>query len=114
MLKTGEQTLFCLRVWSGTGVCEWVCVCACVRLQMGSDSSQLVPKTGRDEAFHLVCEETQGCKECAEELKESESRSQRRRMSVKPLPTLRQCLSEDLNLQCGTFTSQLSPPDKYL
>lgn len=19
---------FCLRVWSGTGVCEWVCVCA--------------------------------------------------------------------------------------
>lgn len=49
---------------------EWnqcVCVCACVLCGMGSDSSQLVPKTGRHEVFHLVCEETQGCKECAEE-----------------------------------------------
>lgn len=34
---------------------------------MGSDLCQLVPKTGRHEAFHLVCEETQGRKECAEE-----------------------------------------------
>lgn len=61
---------FCLRVWSGTGVCVCVCVLVCVCVcGMGSDSSQLVPKTGRHEAFHLVCEETQGCKECAEELK---------------------------------------------
>lgn len=35
----------------------------------GSDPSQLVPKTGRHEAFHLVCEEAQGRKQCAEELK---------------------------------------------
>lgn len=45
-------------------VCECVYVC-----EMGSDLSQLVPKTGRHETFHLVCEETQRCKECAEELK---------------------------------------------
>lgn len=64
---------FCLRVWSGTDVCEWVGVCV-LAIKMGSDSSQLVPKTGRYEAFHLVCEETKGCKECAEELKEIESR----------------------------------------
>lgn len=41
----------------------------------GSDSSELVPKTGRHEAFHLVCEESQGCKECAEELKGRRSRT---------------------------------------
>lgn len=34
---------------------------------MGSDSSQLMPETGRHEALHLVCEETQGCEEGAEE-----------------------------------------------
>lgn len=48
-------------------VCFSSCVCVC---ETGSDLSQLVPKTGRHEVFHLVCEETQGCKEGAEELKE--------------------------------------------
>lgn len=37
----------------------------------GSDSSELVPEAGRHEAFHLVCEKSQGCKECAEELRGS-------------------------------------------
>ena len=54
-------------------VCMYVCVCVCER-EMGSDPSQLVPKTGWHEAFHLVCEETQGCKECAEELTGRKSR----------------------------------------
>lgn len=51
MLETGEQTLL-----------ERLLV-------FGSDSSELVPEAGRHEAFHLVCEESQGCKECAEELR---------------------------------------------
>lgn len=51
MLETGEQTLL-----------ERLLV-------SGSDSSELVPEAGRHEAFHLVCKESQGCKECAEELR---------------------------------------------
>lgn len=66
MLETGEQTLSGEGrgggVWSegGPGGCL---------LRSGSDSSELVPEAGRHEAFHLVCEESQGCKERAEELR---------------------------------------------
>lgn len=44
----------------------------------GSDSSELVPEAGRHEAFHLVCEESQGCKECAEELRARRERERER------------------------------------
>lgn len=43
--------------------------CRSVCWVLGSDSSELVPEAGRHEAFHLVCKESQGCKECAEELR---------------------------------------------
>lgn len=63
MLKTGEQTLL------SEGL-ECFSLCVCLRKIGGQiDPSQLVPKTGRHEAFHLVCEEAQGRKQCAEELK---------------------------------------------
>ena len=86
MLKTGElfvPELGVVLVFM-SALCLHVCVCVCVcvretdreRQRMGSDPSQLVPKTGRHEAFHLVCKEAQWCKECAEELKEEEKQNQ--------------------------------------
>lgn len=74
MLKTGEQRLVSQQ-FSVVLVCTChrECVFVCVGgTQMESDPSQLVPKTGRHEAFHLVCKEPQRCKECAEELKAKE------------------------------------------
>lgn len=70
MLKTGEQTFLSvvLECWCLRGVYVYVCV-------MGSDSSQLMPETGRHEALHLVCEETQGCEEGAEELRNKTKQS---------------------------------------
>lgn len=53
MLRTGERLCF-----------SPPCACLC----RGSDPSQLMPKTGRHEAFHLVGEESQWREECAEKL----------------------------------------------